>query len=216
MRSTIFLLLVGCFSFACSTVTAAAPKEPIASDAAPSQPPEDRPQPLVPKKPRTEADENRVQAEALLATARTMEQRQESAAALRLYERAFRLDPQAVAALEEIVPLAFSLNRRDESLRYAVKLAEQDTSDPDLPRRIGMYLAENGDWKPAIKLLQRSVKVMQTAGKPAAERIAVEAELARLDFLRRNTPIRPRCSTKSPPRWPSPRISASMKRPGAV
>ena len=166
-----------------STVSAAPPKEPIASDAAPSQPPEDHPQPLVPKKPRTEAEENRVQAEALLATARTMEQRQESAAALRLYERAFRLDPQAVAALEEIVPLAFSLNRRDESLRYAVKLAEQDTSDPDLPRRIGMYLAENGDWKPAIKLLQRSVKVMETAGKPAAERIAVEAELARLDFL---------------------------------
>jgi tetratricopeptide (TPR) repeat protein len=183
MRSTILLLIIGCFAFAFSTALATPPKEPIASDAAPSQPPEDHPQPLVPKKPRTEADENRVQAEALLATARTMEQRQESAAALRLYERAFRLDPQAVAALEEIVPLAFSLNRRDESLRYAVKLAEQDTSDPDLPRRIGMYLAENGDWKPAIKLLQRSVKVMEASGKPAAERIAVEAELARLDFL---------------------------------
>ena len=144
-----------------------------------------------------------------------MEQRQESAAALRLYERAFRLDPQAVAALEEIVPLAFSLNRRDESLRYAVKLAEQDTSDPDLPRRIGMYLAENGDWKPAIKLLQRSVKVMETAGKPAAERIAVEAELARLDFLAQKYTDSAALLDKVAARWPSPRISASTKRPGA-
>ena len=169
----------------------------------------------MPKHPRTEADENRVQAEALLATARTMEQRQDSAAALRLYERAFRLDPHAVAALEEIVPLAFSLNRRDESLRYAVKLAEQDTSDPDLPRRIGMYLAENGNWKPAIKLLQRSVKVMET-GRQAGRRAARgRGRIGPARFpRRRNMPTPPRCSTKSPPRWPSQRISASTKRPG--
>ena len=183
MRYTFWLTLVICVAFSQSIAYAASPKEPAASDAAPAQPPEDRPQPFVPKHPRTEAEENRIQAEALLATARTMEQRQDSAAALRLYERALRLDPQALAALEEIVPLAFSLNHRDESLRYAVKLAEQDTADPDLPRRIGMYLAESGDWKPAIKLLERSVKIMESSGKPAAERLPVEAELARLDFL---------------------------------
>jgi tetratricopeptide (TPR) repeat protein len=183
MRSTIFFTIVAACAFSLLTALAAAPKKSAAPGASPSLPQEERPQPLVPKKPRTQAQENRVQAEALLATARTMEQRQESAAALRLFQRALRLDPNALAALQEIVPLAFSLNRRDESLRYAVKLAEQDTADPDLPRRIGMYLAENGNWKPAIKLLQRSIKIMESSGKPAAERLAVEAELARLDFL---------------------------------
>ena len=188
MRSTISLALATClalsaFAAAAAPEIAAPPKQPGESDASPAHTPEDRPQPLVPKHPSTEADENRVQAAALLATARTMEQRGESAPALRLYQRAYRFDSNAVAALEQIVPLAYSLNRRDESLRYAVKLAEQDTSDPDLPRRIGMYLAENGNWKPALKLLQRADKAMQTSGQPASERLAVEAELARLEFL---------------------------------
>jgi tetratricopeptide (TPR) repeat protein len=182
MRTSIFFTLVICVASCAPIAAAAPPQEPAVSDAAPS-PQEDSPKPFIPNHPRTEAQENRIQAEALLATARTMEQRQDSAAALRLYQRALRLDPPALPALEEIVPLAFSLNRRDESLRYAVKLAEQGTADPDLPRRIGMYLAESGDWKAAIKLLARSVKVMESSGKPAAERIAVEAELARLDFL---------------------------------
>ena len=79
--------------------------------------------------------------------------------------------------------MAYSLNRRDESLRYAVKLAEKDASDPDLPRRIGMYMAENGNLKTAIELLERSVDIMRTAKKPPADTLPIEAELARLDFL---------------------------------
>ncbi|HEX4000110.1 MAG TPA: tetratricopeptide repeat protein [Pirellulales bacterium] len=193
MRYKLSFVVVGCLAASAvvplvflvhgSTAKADPPKQSGRAADTTSLPQEDRPQPFTPKHPRTDADENRVQAAALLATARTMEQRQEPVAALRLYQRAYRLDHNAVAALEEIVPLAFSLNRREESLRYAVKLAEQETSDPDLPRRIGMYLAENGSWKPAIKLLERSVKTMDSSGKPAADRLPVEAELARLDFL---------------------------------
>lgn len=166
-----------------TSIVAAIPAAASPKPSAPSLPQEDRPQLLVPKHPRTEADEDRIQAAALLATARTMEQRQEPAAALRLYQRAYRIDPNAVAALEEIVPLAFSLNRRDESLRYAVKLAQESTSDPELPRRIGMFMAENGNIKMAVKLLARAAKIMDSTDKPAADRLAVDTELARLDFL---------------------------------
>ncbi len=164
-----------------SALAADSPKKAATPTA--SLPQEDRPQPLVPKRSRSEADEDRIQAAALLATARTMEQRQDPVAALRLYERAYRLDSNAVAALEEIVPLAFGLNRRDESLRYAVKLADEDTSDPELPRRIGIFMAENGNVKSAIKLLTRAERIMESTDKPVADRLALATELARLELV---------------------------------
>jgi tetratricopeptide (TPR) repeat protein len=124
------------------------------TSAVPSDPFEDRPEPLVVKHPRSEEEQDRLDAAALFAAGRTLEQRDESAAALREYERAMRLDPQATPILRELVPLAYSLNRRGEALRYAVKLAEQDDSDPTLMRRIGLYVAEEGDWKRGAALLR--------------------------------------------------------------
>ncbi|HEV2973225.1 MAG TPA: hypothetical protein VGY55_24880, partial [Pirellulales bacterium] len=96
--------------FSCSALVAAAiaaPTRPRGGDRF-----EDEPQPLVSEHPRTEEEQDRLDAAAKFAAGRTLEQREESAAALRLYERAARLDPQATPILRELVPLAYRLNRR--------------------------------------------------------------------------------------------------------
>src|SRR5947209_1145905 len=120
----------------------------------PAQQFDDRPERLIPAHPRTEFDEDRLEAAALFASGRLLEQRQDLPGALRRYQRAVRLDPKAVSILREIVPLAYGLNRRTEALRYAVKLCEQDASDPVLSRRIGLFLMEDGRFKEAAAVLE--------------------------------------------------------------
>ncbi len=144
---------------------------------------EDRPEPLAVQRRRSEADEDRLEAAAKFAAGRTLEQREHFAPALRLYERAFRLDPHATLVLREIVPLAYSLNHRSEALRYAIKLAEQDDSDPALVRRIGLFLAETGEPKRGAVLLEKALKLESAAEKPTAAQTEIRLELGRADFL---------------------------------
>jgi tetratricopeptide (TPR) repeat protein len=166
--------------FCCSAVA-------VAAIAAPAKPRgdrfEDEPQPLVTEHPRTEEEQDRLDAAAKFAAGRTLEQREESAAALRLYERAARLDPRATPILRELVPLAYSLNRRAEALRYAVKLADQEDSDSGLPRRIGLYVAEEGELKRGTKLLEKALRIEEAESKPTAAQTQIRVELGRLYFL---------------------------------
>jgi tetratricopeptide (TPR) repeat protein len=171
---SLFLLL------ACALPALAAPaRENPRSDSF-----EDRPEPLVTKHPRSEAEQDRLDAAAQFAAGRTVEQRDELPAALRDFERAFRLDPQATPILRELVPLAYSMNRRGEAVRYAVKLAEQDDSDPTLMRRIGLYVAEDGDWKRGAQLLERALEAeLRDPKATTAETTQIRVELGRMDFI---------------------------------
>jgi tetratricopeptide (TPR) repeat protein len=144
---------------------------------------EDRPELLVPLHPRTEAEQDHLDAAAMFATGRTLEARQEFAAALRSLQRAARLDPQSTAALREAVPLAYSLNRRDEALRYAVKLAQLDSSDATLLRRLGLYEAEEGNWKEAVEFLDKALRLGKSGDKPTLDQLQLQVELGRLYFL---------------------------------
>jgi tetratricopeptide (TPR) repeat protein len=144
---------------------------------------EDRPEPLAASHPRSEEEQDRLDAAAKFAAGRTLEQREQLAAALRLFERAVRLDPQATPVLRELVPLAYSLNRRAVALRYALKLAEQDDSDPLLARRIGQFLAEDGDPKRGAKLLEKVLRAEDAESKPTAAQTQTRVELGRLYFM---------------------------------
>lgn len=81
---------------------------------------DDVPEKFVPKKPRSEAEEDRIRAFALFASGRMAEQEQDLAKALRFYQRAYRFDSDAAPVLREIVILAFNLDRQSEALRYAM------------------------------------------------------------------------------------------------
>lgn len=142
---------------------------------------DDVPAPLAPKQTRSQADKDRLEALALFAAGRMKEQVQDYAGALRLYQRALRHDPNALPVLEQIVPLAFNLNRPNEAVRYALKAVELDPSDPLLLRRLGVHLTEQGDFKAALKLYEKA----QELDKPekSAAHVVLKMEMGRLYFL---------------------------------
>jgi len=137
---------------------------------------------FVPAKPRSEAETDRRDALALFSAARIHENRNQDAEALRLYQRAFRCDPQSATIARAIVPLAIKLNRHSEAVRYALKLAELDEPDPPLLKRLAGYLTEIGDFAQALALLEKALKADASA-TPSAENVALWLDAGRLCFL---------------------------------
>jgi tetratricopeptide (TPR) repeat protein len=140
-------------------------------------------EPLAPKTIRTEEDEDRLTAAALFSAGRTLEQRDKQAEALRRYQRALRYAPDAKPILREMLPLAFSLERRDVALRYlASHLDDANINDPLLLRAAAEYLAESGDLAAAQKVYQ-TVAGLVAGEKPSRAQVLVQMELGRINFL---------------------------------
>lgn len=145
---------------------------------------DDVPELLVPVRPRTSREEDHVRALALFAAARVAEQKQDYETALRNYQRTFRFDPSAVAALREIVPLAFNLGWQEEGVRYALLLAERDPTDAGLLRRLALYLTEDGESERALRLYEKALELRREAGEePSAETVAMWMEMGRLYYV---------------------------------
>ncbi len=114
--------------------------------------------PLQPKKPRTAAEENRIQAMSWYMTGQLLEKRNEFNQALDAYKKAVELDPKAVEIYKALVPLAFSLNQTDDAVKYALKAVELDPEDYELLRRLAIHQATQRRIPQAIELLQQAAK----------------------------------------------------------
>jgi tetratricopeptide (TPR) repeat protein len=167
------LLLVLNMSLACAE--SEPPRPPVLELDDPSLP-------FQPKVPRTEAETDRIQALALFAEGRVLAQRNENEAALRKFQRAFRYDQTSVTTLRELLPLAFTLNRNSEAVRYAAKFASLDASDPTLLLRLAVVLTEQGEWKKALALYEKAIAAEKPDTKTAAG-IMLRMEMGRLYFL---------------------------------
>jgi tetratricopeptide (TPR) repeat protein len=130
----------------------------------------------------TEIERDRLEAAAMFAAGRVHEQRQELPAALQRYQRAFRLDPSAEPVLRALVPLAFSMGREEEAVRYATKLAHLDSSDPTLLRRLGVVLTEQGEHKEAIALYEKARQHDAKESKSTAQ-VMLHLEMGRLHVI---------------------------------
>lgn len=164
----------------------AAPEGPGAvPPAKPAPPPlvlEDKPELLVPKRPRTELDQDRLEALALFSAARLYEQRRDYGRAIQLYQRALRRDPHSAATARSIVALAVRLKRHGEAIRYALKAVEAGESDAMLLQRLGEYLSGLGDWAGAVGLYEKALAA-QKASKPTADQVPLWMEMGRLYHL---------------------------------
>ena len=146
----------------------------------------DPPAPFIPLAPRTQRDQDRIQAQALFAQGRVLAGQGNPAAALRKYQRAWRSDESAVALLPDIVQLALELAREEEAARYAIIAAEHTPRDLALVRRLAGYLADRGQSRRAIQLYERALEMQRQ--KDAAAPLGYPAlranlELGRLYFL---------------------------------
>jgi tetratricopeptide (TPR) repeat protein len=160
-----------------ATALAQAPAPP-ASDAEPLASLGDTPTLDV---PRDEAAQDRVTAAALLAHARMLQQRRDTAGALRRYQRAYRYDDKR-RGITEIISLAMELGRLDQAARYAV-LGGQQIGDLLILRRLALDATNRQDWATAAKLYEASLSPLGSEGSRTATQVLMRAELGRLYFL---------------------------------
>jgi tetratricopeptide (TPR) repeat protein len=128
---------------------------------------DDAPEPFQPVRPKTEADQLRIDALTLFAAGRAHQQREEYAEALRCYQRAFRRDPASTETIRAIIAVAVQLDRCDEAVRYALKAVELTDADPLLLHRLGVFLAEDGNWSAAISLYEKALNSHAKKKSPA-------------------------------------------------
>jgi len=142
------------------------------------------PQPLVPTQPRTEAEEDRIEALALFATGRMLERKQQYARALQRYQRAWRYDPDAVHIAHTIIHLAFALRRYDEAARIALQLDGDQLQqiNHQVLRFLGIHLSRQKDWTRALKLYEKAA-ALRAGNKPTGEDALLQMEMGRLYHL---------------------------------
>jgi tetratricopeptide (TPR) repeat protein len=89
----------------------------------------DRPEPFTPARPETREEINRREAVKLYALGALREHENRLLDAVRAYEEAGRLDPDAAAPLKALVPLYLALDRLDDALAACRKALDLDPGD---------------------------------------------------------------------------------------
>lgn len=146
---------------------------PIALHAAESKPKgeaielDDRPEPFVPQKTATEEQKYKQLALSHYAAGMMYEQQGDKEEALRQYQRALRYDPTAAAVLQQVVEVAWSLERHQEAIRYALKAAEVAPSNPELLERLAAFLIQENDMKRAVELYEKAIELQADKAKTA-------------------------------------------------
>lgn len=133
------------------------------------------------KKPRSDSEQDRLLAATHFSYGRMLLQHGEMAAGLKQLQRAYRWDPSAAFIARDIVPIASTLGRHAEAVRYAVLSAERDPIDLKIVLPLSEILAEQGESNRAIELLERALA--QAANDNEAHPVLFQAELGRL-YLR--------------------------------
>lgn len=143
---------------------------------------DDEPEPLEAKQARTEEDRDRLEALSLYAAARMHLQKRDFDVALRLFQRAYRDDQTALPILQEIVPLAFSLGRNEEAVRYALKVVQLEPNDTRLMQRLATHLTSQQDFDGALELYE-SIAAQMQADEDKRDYILLVAQMGKLYFV---------------------------------
>lgn len=173
-------------SVTCAAAPAKANEAPVAAPA-----PEDarRPAPLqlddLPEElpvRRTPEEEDRLQAMALFATARRLEE-DEPLRALQLYQRAFQLDPTSSTIADAITVLAFKENRSDIGVRYALVSSDLHPTNPLLMERLAAHLIQQTELNQALDLLNKVIALYKPEDRQSAMFVDLLMKRGRLAFI---------------------------------
>lgn len=132
-----------------------------------------------PSKPRTKETQTRVDALAWFMTGQLRESRNDFQAAFEAYSKAVELDPEAIAIYQRLIPLAFSLNKGDEGIRFAKKAVELDPENYQLLRRLGVHMAGQRKIPEAVQLLEQALD-SELLKKQSADFVTLNRDLALL------------------------------------
>lgn len=131
----------------------------------------------------SEEEADRREALTLFGTARKKEQEEQEAEAIRLYQRAHRLDPTSTVILDRVVPLIFKQKRMEEGIRYAVRGAQLKISNPALAQQLALHLTERGNIAVALDLYNKLLESEKDEEKKTPQHVVRVMERGRLSFI---------------------------------
>lgn len=139
-------------------------------------------EPFVPAKPRSEAEEDRIEAVSLFAAGRVAEHEEHLLEALRCYQRASRFDRSSRAARRQAVVLAIRLERWNEALRYAAE-GKLDIDEPGVLRELAQRFAQEEQYAEALYYF-RAARALQPE-KQSTGYIILSLDVGRMAYLTR-------------------------------
>ena len=139
----------------------------VGSSALAQGPPgEDRPRPHVPLKPATKQDLDHAEALKLYARAVAAEQDSRLLEAIKSYEAAARLDPDAAAPHKALVPLYFAVDRADDAFAACRRVLELDPGDFEIAYLYARQLRVQGRTKDAAAAFEKALQCPALKERP--------------------------------------------------
>lgn len=123
---------------------------------------------LEPVEPRSEAARHRMRALALYSAGRMLERKGDFSAALGRYQRSVRYDGSRSETYARIVTLSRSLNRHEETARYAYLMAQNAPVEPIYLLLASIYLKQTEQFDEALSLYERALRQPDAPEKTAA------------------------------------------------
>ncbi|MBY0586564.1 tetratricopeptide repeat protein [bacterium] len=149
--------------------------------------PADPLEPFVPAKPIDDAEKAKVEAKKFFVLGVSQLDQRNVLAAKRSFEKALSLDPDNVAVLKELVPLALQLNDVAAGMKYCERAVALDPKDFRLLHLLAGRQAEVGKLVDSVKLLEQARQVEGVLKEDPRLYIQIRSDLAQhLETLGRN------------------------------
>jgi tetratricopeptide (TPR) repeat protein len=145
------------------------------------QPPDPRDPAFVPAAASEERD--RKEALILFGTARKKQDQGDETGAIRLFQRAHRLDPKSAVIVEHVVPLLFKQRRMEEGVRYALRMVRLRPENTTLMQQLALHLNERGDVAGALELYEKILEIEPAEEQKTPQHVVRVMERGRLSFL---------------------------------
>jgi tetratricopeptide (TPR) repeat protein len=144
-------------------------------------------EPFVPAQPLGDVEKARIEAKKLYVLGVSQLDQRQVIAAKKTFEQALALDPENVAVLKELVPLALQLNDVAAGMNYCERAVALDPKDFRLLQLLASRQAEVGKLAEAVKLLEQARQVEGALKEDARLYIQIRSDLAQyLDSLGRS------------------------------
>ena len=129
---------------------------------------EDVVEPLAPARPRTPAEQARVEALAWFGTARVLQGRGDLAGALDAYLKSIEKDPNVLAVYRQVIPLALHLNKAEIALQSVQKASELAPNDFEWLVQLAELQIRTENLAGAIDSLERATRLPSLDPKSTA------------------------------------------------
>ena len=142
--------------------------------------PEDPVLPFSPKRPLSEEDASKLEAEKLFVVGLGQLNRRELLPAMRTLEEALRLDPKNLPILKELVPLALQLGEPARGLEYCQRALELDPQNYRLLMLFASRQADLGRLDSAVEALQKAAAVEGVLAADSRAYLQIRMDLVQL------------------------------------